>query len=160
MLNKQDRVCVLFKGPYRNSIRVRLKAMICFVFSVCPKGDTLTETSGVITSPYFPKFYPNNQHCLWQITAPQGNHVKLEFEERFNIQQCNATCPCDYIQIRNGFSDDTSENERICSLLGSKTFYSIHSNLTVLFVSDNSKPRLYDGFNATYTHLNYTPPSK
>ena len=89
--------------------------------------------------------------------------MKLEFEERFNIQQCNTTCPCDYIQIQNGFSDDTNENERICGVLVKKTsFYSIHSNLTVLFVSDNTpvgKP-LYDGFNATYTHLNYTPPGK
>jgi len=40
------------------------------------------------------------------------------------------------------------------------TIYSIHESLEVLFVSDDKQTKLYDGFKATYTQLNYTPPSK
>ena len=135
--------------------------MIClFFFSVCPGGVILTETSGVITSPFYPRRYPSNQTCTWKITAPPGNYVKLNFDGRLNIQQCGgAACQCDYLQIQNGFSDHTNENERICGVPGRKTFYSFQRSLKVLFVSNNGSKK-YDGFKATYTHLNHTPPSK
>ena len=133
---------------------------ICFDFSVCPGGLNLTKTSGVITSPFFPRKYPDNQNCSWQITARQGNRLKLEIALRFNIQDCGVDCTCDYLQIKNGFSADPSENERMCGVSSSKNFYSTHQNLEVLFVSDGTKSKLYDGFKATYTQLNYTPPSK
>ena len=132
--------------------------LFCFVFSVCPEGVTLNETSGVFTSPFFPRKYPDDQRCAWKISVPQGNYIKLDI--RPNIQKCDTTCPCDYVQIQNGFSDYPNEHGRVCGTTGTKTFYSTHSSLKVLFVSDNTNSKLYDGFTATYTQLNHTPPSK
>jgi len=62
------------------------------------------------------------------------------------------------VQIQNGFSDYPNEHGRVCGTTGTKTFYSTHSSLKVLFVSDNTNSKLYDGFTATYTQLNHTPP--
>ncbi|XP_078369293.1 cubilin-like [Oculina patagonica] len=157
-----------------NSILVRLRSL-SNVYSgfnasyeaidggqLCPRGITLTEASGVITSPYFPRLYPDNQNCSWQITAPQGNRVKLEIANTLNIQQCGPLpdCTCDYLQVQNGFSADHNGDDRICSVPGeAKTYYSTHESLKVLFVSDDTGSKQYDGFEATYTQLNYSPPS-
>ena len=161
-------VCLrsLLKGPVTPSWLKRQSYsnidLFCFFFSVCPAGVTLTETSSVITSPFFPRKYPDNQNCSWQITAPQGKYVKLELDIRLNIQQCGTgfACTCDYLRIQNGFSDDPSANERICGAPGRKTFYSTHQNLEVLFVSDGTNSKQFEGFKATYTQLSHTPPSK
>ena len=160
LLNKQEGVGVLLKDSYRNSIRVRYEAMNWFVFSVCPESDILTERSGVIQSPYYPRKYPDNLTCIWQITAPRGNHVKLEIDP-LNIQECNkTTCPCDYLQIHDAFSEDPNDNKRICGPQSSKIFYSIHESLKVQFVSDGTKSKRFEGFKATYTILRNPPAGK
>ncbi|KAL9973059.1 hypothetical protein ACROYT_G019468 [Oculina patagonica] len=156
-----------------NSILVRLRSL-SNVYSgfnasyeaidgglLCPRGITLTKASGVITSPYYPRLYPDNQNCSWQITAPQGNRVKLEIAITLNIQQCGLQpdCTCDYLQVQNGFSADHNGDDRICGAPGeTKTYYSTHESLKVLFVSDVTGSKQYDGFEATYTQLTYSPP--
>ncbi|KAJ7357698.1 Bone morphogenetic protein 1 [Desmophyllum pertusum] len=97
---------------------------------LCPASMTLNETSGVISSPYNPRKYPDNQTCNWQITASHGNRIVLEIEP-INIESCGASgeCTCDYLQVQNGFSVDPV-----------------------------IRPSPYHGFQATYKQLNYTPP--
>lgn len=90
--------------------------------------------------------------------------MKLEFV-KINIHDCNdrAACPCDYLQIHNGFSENRNGNERICGApRGRIIFYSIRETLKVQFVSDGDDTwsKLFEGFEATYTVLRYTPPSK
>ena len=120
---------------------------------------TLSETSGSITSPFYPRNYPDNQKCSWQITAKQGNYVQLEVKE-YHIQKCDrSNCTCDYLQVQNGFSDDATG--KICGVsLNTTTYYSFQESLTVQFVSDSTKSKSYDGFEATYQQLNHSPPSK
>ena len=137
--------------------------LICFLLSVCPRDITLTETSGVITSPFNPRNYPDNQNCSWQITARQGNRVKLVIANSLNIQDCGSpnVCPCDYLQVQNGFSADWNRNGKICGVpFKTITYYSTVESLKVVFVSDNTGSKQYNGFAATYTQLKYSPPSK
>ena len=134
-----------------------------FHVSVCPRNITLTETSGVITSPFYPRKYPAHQNCSWQITARKGNRVKLEIDMGLQIQPCGPQneCACDYLQVHNGFSADPHSNDKICGTPGRTiTYYSILEILKVLFVSDDTQSKQYDGFSATYTQLSYTSPSK
>ncbi|KAJ7312816.1 Bone morphogenetic protein 1, partial [Desmophyllum pertusum] len=127
----------------------------------CPTSMILNETSGVISSPYNPRKYPVNQTCNWQITASQGNRIVLEIEG-IDIESCGASgeCTCDYLQVQNGFSVDPGASGRICGSPPKITYYSNLDRLTVMFVSGNSMPFKYDGFQATYRQLNYTPPRK
>ena len=118
----------------------------------------LSETSGSITSPFYPRLYPDNQMCSWQITVKQGNRVKLEITD-YNIQQCGADCTCDYLQVKNGFSDYTPI--KMCAVIPHTiAYYSLQESLTVLFVSDSTDSKSYDGFEATYQQFNHSPPSK
>ena len=142
-----------------------LEGHLTFVFisfffnAVCPSLLTLNNTSGVITSPFYPRPYPTNQTCSWQITASEENYFVLIIEDMF-IQQCGATCTCDYLEIQNGLSSDGVSSKRRCGYLDNVIFYVYHDMLKVQFVSDRAGS--YHGFKATYTQVNYTsiPASK
>ena len=122
-----------------------------FFHAVCPSLITLNETSGVITSPFYPRRYQNNQRCSWEITASKGKRVKLVIED-MNIEY-HQTCVWDYLEVQGGsISGDGTPSGRMCRrLMGSVTYYSFRERLTVLFVSDYVVR--YRGFKATFTQL-------
>ena len=130
-------------------------------FSVCPTPAQLNETSGIITSPFYPRRYPNNQDCTWQITASNGNRLKLEIDS-MDIFVCDINrCVCDYLEIQNGyFKDGTASGKKCGKPTGMLTYYSTLDTLTLNFHSDGFNEMQSVGFQATYTQLNFMPPSK
>ena len=129
-------------------------------FSVCPTMAKLNETSGVITSPFYPRRYPNNKDCTWQITANKGSRVKLEIAADMDIFQCNL-CSCDFLEIQNGFNKDEAASGKLCFKPGEiLTYYSTQESLKLRFFSNGANTMQNKGFKATYTFLNYTPPGK
>ena len=125
-----------------------------FRLSVCPNLTTLNDTSGVITSPFYPRRYPNNQRCSWQITASKGKRIVLVIEFMY-IEGCRA-CSCDYLEIESGLSSDGVSAGRKCGYMSERlAYYSFRESLKVLFVS-NGNTRWYRGFRATYTQVNHT----
>ena len=121
----------------------------------CPNMTTLNETSGVLTSPYYPRHYPSNKKCSWIITAIKGERIVLVIEE-INIRECGSSCTCDYLQIQNGSSSDGISGRRRCRWKDRGIVY--HSNkdvLRVTFVSDNFTHWGYRGFKATYMKVKY-----
>ena len=122
--------------------------------AVCPNLINLNETSGVITTPFYPRKYPNNQACSWEITATKGKRIVLIIED-MQIQQCGSSCSCDYLEIQNGVSSDAALSVRRCgNSRFSAIFHSVLESLKVLFVSDGGVR--YPGFKATYTQVNFT----
>ena len=54
--------------------------MFIFVYIIEPRCNGVLKTlSGVITSPNYPKNYPNNMNCHWRI-SPEKSHVNLSIE--------------------------------------------------------------------------------
>ena len=129
---------------------------ICFFHPVCPNMRTLNETSGVITSPLYPRYYPGNQECRWEITASKGKLVVMIIED-MAIQSCGQTCTCDYLEVQNGLSSDGYNNGRRCGYRHRPVIYhSMSESLTVLFVSVGFDSKWYHGFKATYIQANHT----
>ena len=122
---------------------------------MCPKVTTLNETSGVITSPFYPRNYPNNQTCSWQITASEGKRIVLIIED-INIQRCKASCTCNYLEIQNGLPSNAASSGQRCDSCQNIFFSILRESLKVLFVSNWSNSKHYRGFKATYTQANYT----
>ena len=122
----------------------------------------LSETSGVITSPFYPRRYPNNQDCIWQITANNGNRIKLEIADTMDVFECGVErCVCDYLEIQNGyFSDGTASGKKCGEPNKVLTYYSILDTLKVRFFSDGTNEMQSVGFKATYTQLNFMPPGE
>ena len=125
-----------------------------FFLAVCPNLTTLNESSGVITSPFYPRNYPENQKCSWQITASKGKRIVLDIEY-LRIRDCWA-CSCDYLQVEYGVSLDGVSTGRKCGYIYERLAYlSLRENLKVLFVSSDYYSG-YRGFRATYTEVNQT----
>ena len=129
---------------------------------MCPSGITLTDMSGVITSPFYPRKYPVNQNCSWEISASKGNFVKLDITD-MEIHRCGAegTCTCDYLEIRDGFLDsDGAASGKLCvdGSFTKQVYYSTNERLRVKFFANPFLSKQQRGFTATYTMLNYTPP--
>ena len=60
--------------------------------NVC--NETLTTTSGMITSPDFPQNYENNLSCYWLIVSSTGTIISLSFESFF------VETNLDYLRVR------------------------------------------------------------
>ena len=43
-------------------------------------GGFITKLNGTITSPGWPKEYPTNKNCVWQVVAPAQYRISLQFE--------------------------------------------------------------------------------
>ena len=117
---------------------------------------TLNETSGILTSPYYPRRYPSNVKCSWKIIASKGERILL-FIEDIHIEGCGLSCTCDYLEIQNGSSSDGISSRRRCKYYKDRgiVYHSVKDVLTVTFVSDNGTYRRYRGFKATYIKVKY-----
>ena len=116
----------------------------------------LNETSGILTSPYYPRRYPSNVKCSWKIIASKGERILL-FIEDIQITNCGSSCTCDYLEIQNGSSSDGISSRRRCRYYKDRgvVYHSVKDVLRVTFVSDSGTYWRYRGFKATYIKVKY-----
>ena len=117
---------------------------------MCPKLAILNETSGVITSPFYPRRYPANQRCSWKIIARKGKRINFVIEDMDHCCWRHASCPYGYLEIKNDSYSRNSSSGRTCGYVNGTVFSSVE-NLIVLFVSRYIGDR---GFKATYHQVN------
>ena len=124
--------------------------------AACPNMATLNETSGVLTSPYYPRTYPSSKNCSWKITASKGERIVFVIKD-ISIAYCGSSCTCDYLQIQNGLSSDGISGRRRCRYYGDRgiVYYSTNDVLRVTFVSDSRISSWYGGFKASYIKVKY-----
>ena len=91
-------------------------------------GGSFTTQNGILTSPSYPENYPNNAECVYTISHLTDTTIMLSF---VNMQiatctwsQCPSLCP-DYLEIRDGPSDDSHILGRLC---GNEIPAPIHSS--------------------------------
>ena len=115
---------------------------------------TLNETSGVLTSPYYPRSYPPNEKCSWKITAGKGERIVLVIED-IHIRNCGSSCTCGYLEIQNGSSSDGISGRRRCRYYKDRgiVYHSAKDVLRVTFVSGTYWG--YRGFRAIYIKVKY-----
>ncbi|XP_078494131.1 scavenger receptor cysteine-rich domain-containing protein DMBT1-like [Ciona intestinalis] len=109
--------------------------------SSCGFNAVATSTSQPITSPNYPKDYPNNADCTWTITASDGMRVQL------NLIRFSTETSYDYLTI----SSDGTQLARNSGIYSNRIYTSIGNTLTLRFTSDRSVTR--SGFNATFVEV-------
>ncbi|XP_026217609.1 neuropilin-2a isoform X3 [Anabas testudineus] len=123
-------------------------SLIGFLVALCHlalkvRGDEASECGGVfdaseagyITSPGYPLEYPPHQNCHWIITAPEpSQRIVLNFNPHFEIERLD--CKYDFIEIRDGTSDNADVLGRHCSNIAPPPIISSGSSLQIRFVSD------------------------
>ena len=76
----------------------------------CQGGDYFSTTGGIITSPSYPDYYPNNADCIYAISQPTGTVILLNF---LSMDIEGGWC-YDYLEIRDGPSADSPLLSKLC----------------------------------------------
>ncbi|XP_012136673.2 cubilin [Megachile rotundata] len=120
------------------------------VGEVC--GGIIRGTTGVVTSPNYPFFYPKNQTCVWWIIAPADHTIQFKFLD-MHLPSGFRTCKnTDYVII----SERIPDNETItpigtyCGLTIPEPFETAANEALVTFNSDNFDYITYKGFSLKF----------
>ncbi|XP_034025114.1 cubilin [Thalassophryne amazonica] len=106
------------------------------------------EPPGYITSPNYPKNYPQNIDCIWVISVPNGEAVQINFEDDFYIEP-TSDCIYDYLELRDGSTSNADPIARLCGNTRPSTHRSTGSSMFLRFRTDTSVTHI--GFKAKYT---------
>ncbi|XP_059819218.1 bone morphogenetic protein 1-like [Hypanus sabinus] len=109
-------------------------------------GGFLTKLNGSITSPGWPKEYPPNKNCVWQVVAPTQYRISLQFEF-FEIEG-NDVCKYDFVEVRSGLSADSKLHGKFCGAEKPEVITSQYNNMRIEFKSDNTVSK--KGFKAHF----------
>ncbi|RMX44198.1 hypothetical protein pdam_00002572 [Pocillopora damicornis] len=103
--------------------------------------------NGTITSPNFPRLYPDKLSILWNITAVTGNQIKLHFTS-FHLQ-LSESCDTDFVQVKDGPLPSSDAIVRMCGKRRSeKIVFSTGPHLQIYFITDGRNS--YPGFRVSY----------
>ncbi|KAM9538754.1 bone morphogenetic protein 1-like [Salvelinus alpinus] len=109
-------------------------------------GGFITKLNGSITTPGWPKEYPPNKNCVWQLVAPTHYHITLLFDV-FETEG-NDVCKYDYVEVRSGLTADSRLHGKFCGTEKPETVTSQYNNMRIEFKSDNTVSK--KGFKAQF----------
>ncbi|XP_053927101.1 deleted in malignant brain tumors 1 protein isoform X2 [Cuculus canorus] len=107
-------------------------------------GGLLSSPSGTLQSPFYPRNYPNNAKCVWEIQVKSNFLVTLTFGD---VQMEGGRCLSDYVEVYDGPLYTSPLLGKFCS--GSYRTYTSSSNLLTVQFYSNSR-YTYRGFQAQY----------
>ena len=75
-------------------------------------GGNFSSMNGIFTSPAFPNKYPDNADCIYTISLDRGSTILLNFI--IMDLESHSSCGRDYLEIRDGPSEDSPLLYKIC----------------------------------------------
>uniref|UniRef100_A0ACB8EY82 Bone morphogenetic protein 1 n=1 Tax=Sphaerodactylus townsendi TaxID=933632 RepID=A0ACB8EY82_9SAUR len=109
-------------------------------------GGFLTKLNGSITSPGWPKEYPPNKNCIWQLVAPTQYRISLQFD--FFETEGNDVCKYDFVEVRSGLTAEAKLHGKFCGAEKPDVITSQYNNMRIEFKSDNTVSK--KGFKAHF----------
>lgn len=101
-------------------------------------GGTFTSESGIVTSPMYPQPYHKSRECIYEIVAPPGNAITLDWMDFDLESNAYPSCPYDYVEVFDGIAEDSSSIGRYCSTMNPPTAVTKMNQMTIKFTSDSS----------------------
>ena len=114
--------------------------------AACTSGEFLRGTSGFLSSPNFPKAFPQYSRCTWNITVSNEHIIKITFHH-FELGSGGAR-----LTITNVASDGGYQPFQLYGWSLPSPVYSAGNFVQVIFTSQSYQ---YSGFNASYTAITY-----
>ena len=133
-------------------------SLILFLAAVGPclghKGNVieLSNATGRIFTPLFPRNFPRGINCTWLITAPKGHFVKLSMKS-FDM---GYDCYFSSLYIRDGKSASSTLLDMYCGQEYEPSVFSSGRYLLVHFYSKFKEIDYYgSGFEAVFQAVNH-----
>lgn len=120
------------------------KNIHCVKQSGCGGVKRLTKNNGELTTLNYPSHYDSNLSCEWEIIAPIGSRIRVEFKE-FETED-NPQCQFDNLQIMDSMMERTFCGRRLPNPVFSASNY-----LNLKFVTDAHGQ--FKGFRALYSFI-------
>uniref|UniRef100_A0A4W6BU07 CUB domain-containing protein n=1 Tax=Lates calcarifer TaxID=8187 RepID=A0A4W6BU07_LATCA len=112
-----------------------------------------TDPQGVITTPLFPKKYPNNLNCTFMILAPETSEIVLEFDsfdmEGDPLLLPGPKCQYDWLDIWDGLPEAGLHLGRYCGETSPGQVIAYSGILSMTVTTDHAITK--EGFSANYT---------
>ncbi|CAL1569474.1 unnamed protein product [Knipowitschia caucasica] len=109
-------------------------------------GGFLTKLNGSLFTPGWPKEYPPNKNCVWQLVVPLQYRISLVFDA-FETEG-NEVCKYDFVEVRSGLSAEAELHGKFCGSEKPEVITSKQNSMRVEFKSDNTVSKR--GFTAHY----------
>lgn len=119
--------------------------MVELFFAVC--GGKFEDDNSFITSPWYPNAYEDNKLCLYDIEAPLGKSIVLNFTN-FNIE---ADCDFDSLSIYDGVDSNGTKIGTYCGNENPPAAISTLNHMHLVFSTDSSNTG--PGFKALYSFV-------
>ncbi|XP_072033776.1 uncharacterized protein [Amphiura filiformis] len=118
--------------------------------TVCGSIQTISSTSGVITSPQYPSNYPDLADCDWTIQGTQGSYITLMFTD-FDVEPANSQGLCSYdeLKVTEGALDNDPVLGSLCGSEIPSLVTSSGNTMGLHFTSGNTI--VSTGFRAVYS---------
>lgn len=123
---------------------------ICYYGNINNERLSLNGTYGTLESPKEGSTYPPNMKCDWVITVPEGNIVKLSFDEFYLKPKYQSLCE-DYVKVQDGKENYSESKGTFCGLSTPKDIRSSGRYMRVTFHSGSDSMQYRTGFKATFT---------
>lgn len=136
---------------FRCECTAQYSGPLCQVLSrTC--GGVLDNEEGNIVYPLTNTTYLHNSRCAWVIHTVPSKVINVTFS-KFNIEEGNADCPYDFLQIHDGPSSASQLVGRFCgnTLPKGGNIVSNHNNLYFWFRSDSTVTK--EGFALHWTSI-------
>ncbi|XP_038149701.1 bone morphogenetic protein 1-like isoform X2 [Cyprinodon tularosa] len=99
-------------------------------------GGFITSLNGSLSTPGWPKEYPHNKNCVWQLVAPVQYRITLVFDG-FETEG-NDVCKYDYVEVHSGLSSDSKIYGKFCGTEKPDVITSLQNKMRIEFKSDNT----------------------
>ena len=92
-------------------------------------GGTFSTPNGILTSPSYPNFYPNDADCTYIVSLQMGTYIHISitnmdieyttdyydyYNDYYDYHQFDGNTCFDYLEIRDGNSQDSALLGKYC----------------------------------------------
>lgn len=113
---------------------VEIKLNGSFAQIVVCGGDFDDENGGTIHSPWYPRPYEDGKSCVYNIIAPLGNAIVLNFTD-FDIED---ECDFDSLSLYDGIDSNATKIGQYCGSAIPPPAVSTQNHMHILFNTDMS----------------------
>lgn len=98
-------------------------------------GGYFSNSNGALTSPSYPDEYPENAECFYNISLPNDTYITITILS-FNLHdeyphKCGSNQGYDYIEMRDGDSEDSPLIEKFCGRNIPSSVQSTQNNMLI-----------------------------